>query len=1182
MRKLPPEAREGSKPVHPSTRWLIFPSSCGGNFVSGGRAKPFAQPLAAIMLALLFTCWPAIGGAASDPPSDLDMEVVVHLTGNGTPGPYRLKDHLIFENTDVVQKNGLVLRRDVDYSMDYDRGQISFSAALYTTDSLEIRYKKFKFNLRRRYFHRELVRAASEPPAAQSTSIRGTLAGVDKGGGLKFPSRQASSEIVLSGSKTFSFEVGSSEDVSLKQGLRLSAKGNAARNLEVSLQLSDQNMPALPEGSTKRLAELDKVQMLVKSRNFSGTLGDYYLTTPESELSFYQKKLKGVTAQARSGRASASVAFASTNGESFTNRFYGQDNKQGPYRLKGRNGETNITVLPGTESVWVDGEKMERGSNNDYSIDYGRGTLEFTPRRLVTSETRIAVDFEYSVEDYRRDFHGANVGASFLDGRLKLKASGILEEDDRNRPSAFTLSAEDRKILSDAGSDRIMASRDGAEFVGKGQGEYELAHDSLGVPYYRYAGSDSGSYRVSFSWVGPGKGSYSYIGGGICQYVYPGNGGFSPVVLLPLPESHSLLDLSLSLRPAENLKAEMEWAKSKRDKNTFSGKDDENNWGDALLVRSAYHRTDFQFLKPEFHLIRLEGEYRLIGRDFAPFGRVEPVEKARTWGLTEESVSTDEKTYQFSGLVAPSKSFQVDFGYGKLQAEGEFAVRKMSLGTQLVPVSWASAKAKTERIKSRMTGDGGATKDGLQTRNLVVLSSRYRRLYAELSWQRERNNAATWASAAERDNFDQLGGEVSLGLSPSLRTSTQLTYREGQGFQEKKSFGYSVRQRLSLRDFRAMLSSDLEFTRRIKKQSGSEGSENKWDLVTSRMDFYPPSQIVNVKFYHSQNQIHSSRRVDSYLEVEEGRGNYRYEDGDYVADPEGDFVRLSEWVGEGQPSSEVNKSVRVIFSPNKLSSRERPSFFWWRVARLLSTDSFLSLRGRLAGGRSLAFYFLYPLTGLPDKEILSQNVLVRHDLYFLDGSRPLNLRFRWEKSEEAERLLSNGDRQHETLKHELLLRSRISSVHFLELQIDAEEIEDKREGGTRDLVMGKGVSLGFTRRQARALELNASAQYRRRDQEISGTRVDIYSLSPKLVWSLLSRGRLKAEFRWTHLASPRGGGSLSYALSDGKGRGENCDWRLFFDYKWGSHIVTSAAYSGEVLAHRRAYHRARMELKAVF
>jgi hypothetical protein len=1118
--------------------------------------------------------------------SSFVQSIETYLVGDGRTGAYQLGDYYILEGTEKVKKvipgdgNGFFLERDKDYTFDYNNGRITFPTPLSNQDSLRVSYQKLNSTLRRKYFHRELVYSNPGESSGQNEEVRSQNLPKVKEQKFAFSKEKLSSDFALSGSKTFSFEVGSKKDPSLNQGLSLSARGNMAENLEVSLLLSDQNVPVTSSGTTKRLEELDKVLVQVKSTNFTGTLGDYYLKLSGSEFSPYDKKLKGIRGEANVGENSFAVAFASSKGEYFSNRFPGEENKQGPYQLRGKRGETGIMILPGTEKVWVDGEEMQRGSDNDYTIDYNRGTIQFTPHQLITAFSRITVDFEYSVENYQRDFYSGNVGTKFFDGKLEFKVTGISEKDNQDRPVAFALSSEDRNIISQAGNDAFKATKDGAESVGVGKGDYDLSYDSTGNPYYKYVGIDSGSYQVSFSYVGQGQGSYQYKGGGIYFYVYPGNGDFLPKIFLPLPNSHSLFDLGLSFSPGNAFQTQIEWAKSKKDLNTFSSKDDQDNWGDAFSLKSVYEESIWRLNK-----LKLEGSYKFSKKDFSPFGRVDLVEKERFWNLPDDSLSSDEETYQFNGAISPVKSILLNLDYGKLNLGKTFGSERKKLGLELFPANWISAKAQTERIESKNSAQENLTTQGKWIRNQFSLNHRISKLSATWGWEQEKRNTVALGETTDGNGFNQFSGAVSLEEFNPIKASTELIYRKDDKFEKSwqdQSSSHIWRNRLSLRDYRGMLSSDLEFVQNTKKYQDLSGADNKENLILTRLDFYPPNQIINLKFYHSQNQIHSAGQVNTYVDVGEGKGEYRYEAGEYVPDPEGNFILVTEWVGDFRPSLDLNKSIRLIFSPYKVASRGNAGSFWSGWGKIFSTDSFISLTGKFGGKENWTSYFLYPLGKIPRDTVLSRDFTVRHDLYLLPDNRRLNFRLRWENQENENNLLSLGGEKERITRKKLLIKSSLSSRYLFESELEDNKQTTSSGSGSRYLINGKALKISLSQRRSNSLEVNLSGEYKRNEEKLQRLKANFLSLGPELLWSFLSCGRLKAQFKWTHLSSSPKERSLPYQISEDKRKGENYDWRFLFDYKLNQYITFSIIYGGEKQSGIQAEHTGKMEVKAYF
>ena len=1118
--------------------------------------------------------------------SSLVQSVEIYLVGDGHTVLYQLGDYYILEGSEKVKKvvpgdgNGSSLERDKDYTFDYNNGLITFPTPLSNQDSLWVSYQKLNLNLRKKYFHRELVYSTQDGSFGQNDESESQIIPKTKERDFAFNREKLPSDFILSGSKTFSFEVGSKTDPSLRQGLSLSARGNMSENLEVSLLLSDQNVPVTSQGTTKRLEELDKVLIQVKSPNFTGILGDYDLKLSGSQFSLYEKKLKGVRGEANVGDNFFSAALASSKGEYFSNKFQGVENKQGPYQLKGKKGETGIMILPGTERVWVDGNEMQRGSDNDYTIDYSKGTIQFTPHQLITADSRINADFEYSEENYQGDFYSGSLGTKFFDGKLEFKATGINEKDNQDHPLSFALSSEDRDILSRAGNDISKADKDGAEFVGEGKDDYDLAYDSLGNPYYQYVGSDSGSYQVSFSWVGEGKGSYQYKGGGIYSYVYPGNGDFLPKIFLPLPQSHSLFDLALSFLPTPTLDAQIEWAKSKKDLNTFSSKDDQNNWGDAFFLKSVYENNDLGLTQ-----LKLEGVYRFLKKDFSPFGRVDFVEKERLWNLPDDSLKANEETYQFNGVISPIKSILLNLDYGKLNLEKTFKSQRQKLGLELFPANWISAKAKTERIESKKFDQGNLNTEGKWIKNQFSLNHRISKLSTTWGWEQEKKTTFSSGAITDGNRFNQLSGEASLEQLNEIKASTELSYREDDKFEKwwkGESFSYIWRNRLSLRDYKKMLSSDLEFVRRIKRYQELSGVDTKENLLSTRLDFYPPSQIFNLKFYHSQNQVHSAQRLDTYVDVGEGKGEYLYEDGEYVPDPDGNFILVTEWVGDFAPSLDLNKSIRLIFSPYKMASRRSANSFWSQLGKIFSTDSFINLSGKFGGNKNWTSYFLYPLNKIPGDSVLSQDFTMRHDLYLLPDYRRLNFRLRWEKEDDENNLLSLGGEKEKVIRKKLLIKSFFSPRYLFESELEDEKQTKSGGSEAKYLINGKAFKMNLTQKRSNALELSLSTEYKKSEEKIQKLRANFFSLSPELLWSLCSYGRLKAQFKWTHLSSSLKERSLPYQVSEGKRRGENYDWHFFFDYKLNQYITSSIIYSGEKEPGIKTKHTGKMEVKAYF
>ena len=282
--------------------------------------------------------------------------------------------------------------------------------------------------------------------------------------------------------------------------------------------LTDENTPIQPEGNTERLDELDKVFIQIKHKNASGTFGDYELNRKQGEFGYISRKLQGLMGEFNFENENGYVAIASSRGKFNTNNFNGQDGVQGPYLLSGINNEKDIIIIAGSEKVYVDGVEMKRGERNDYIIEYSNSRITFTPNRLITSASRITVDFEYTDRRYARNFFGTGVQSQFFDKKLGVQFQYIREGDNQDAPIDISLSDSDKKILAAAGDNRNAATKSGVNLavpdsLGNIHGTYQKVDtliNNQAFSYYVYSPGDSlALYNVAFSYVGDGLGDYS-------------------------------------------------------------------------------------------------------------------------------------------------------------------------------------------------------------------------------------------------------------------------------------------------------------------------------------------------------------------------------------------------------------------------------------------------------------------------------------------------------------------------------------------------------------------------------------------------------------------------------------------------------------------------------------------------
>jgi len=337
---------------------------------------------------------------------------------------YQLKSFPIIVNSEKIFVDDIFLSRSQDYEIDYNSGYIYFKRTIPLNSNLKINYKIIPIDIKREY-KRRLFTPKEEKQKSE----------IQRGEMTKKREPTPESSLQVSGTKTFSVSLGSKRSLSPDQSLNVNISGNVSKDVSILAILSDQELPFQPEGTTEELSDFDQKLIKISSPNFSATMGDFRASLSDSELVFFSRALEGVSANAKFRSLNLDVIpSAIPKGESASKTIYGVEG-QSEYRID-VNGRF-VVVKAGSEIVWLNGEKMTRGEDNDYIIrDYGDPTIEFTNKHLITSNDVIRVDFEYIQEDaaYGRELHGASAGLNLLDERAKVVLSWAVEADDKNKP----------------------------------------------------------------------------------------------------------------------------------------------------------------------------------------------------------------------------------------------------------------------------------------------------------------------------------------------------------------------------------------------------------------------------------------------------------------------------------------------------------------------------------------------------------------------------------------------------------------------------------------------------------------------------------------------------------------------------------------------------------------------------
>ncbi len=556
---------------------------------------------------------------------------VVH--GDGSPGPYRLGRRFV-GGTFKVEQQSLPDSLTVS-SWNIIDETVTFNRTVAEGDSAVVIFTAAPDWLRKAY---TLSSTDYKPVGGIRQSHDSNRDRIPK----PFPG------LNFGGSKTFEVSTGTDRAVALNQTLRLNISGKITDDITLNAAISDQNIPITPEGNTRELSELDRVLIELRGRNFSADMGDTDLKRSLGRWQTYARRLSGAHLKVNRGNVTVFGSGAVSEGRYMSTTISPVEGNQGPYRLIAGDGSTHISIIPGTERIWINGEQLTRGYNYDYTIDYTTGELLFSENRIIGSDMRIVIDYEYTSDSYRRNFFSGGTDSEAFDGRLKIGVVAVREADDPDRPVFGELDDLSRNALADAG-DSLAAVNGIRKAADDSTGTYDIVDGHL-----VFNPPGKGTHNATFSWIGENMGSYRYKGGGIYEFVPSGQRGpgseahYNPVAVVKGPVAHTLAGINISFDPVSMLHIESEFAGSSLDRNTLSGMDDSDNNGGAYRFEAH--------LSPEIEVgvplkFDIAAKHRSLDDNFMPIDRDRTAEENRSWGLPLVSVQDRETISEFSGGV---------------------------------------------------------------------------------------------------------------------------------------------------------------------------------------------------------------------------------------------------------------------------------------------------------------------------------------------------------------------------------------------------------------------------------------------------------------------------------------------------------------------------------------------------
>ncbi|WP_207533527.1 hypothetical protein [Desertivirga arenae] len=804
-----------------------------------------------------------------------------------------------------------------------------------------------------------------------------------------------------SGSISRSVGVGNNHDLALNSNMTLQLSGKITDDLEILAAISDDNIPIQAEGNTQQLNEFDKVFIQLKRKNSILTGGDYEIRRPDSYFMNFFKRTQGAsfsTSYSSKGwKYKSGLSMAVAKGRSSRLQLNGIEGNQGPYRITGANGEQAIVVLSGTERVYVDGVLMQRGQENQYTINYNLAEITFTAKKLITQNSRIIIEFEYSDKNYSRSLTYFNQEA--YSEKINFKLNYYNEQDNKNKPFLQDLTDQQKSYLKEIGNSINEAYISNIDTVDFNTTEVLYKQiDTLGASgVYVYSTNPAlAHYRPGFSFVGTNAGNYristnSLANGRVFEYLPPiaglKQGDYEPVSLLVTPKKKQLVTLGTDFKPSKNTLVSTELAFSDNDVNLFSNIGNKENQGFAFRFLT---RNSLSFKKDSTSTkLITTANYEHTSRNFSFLERYRAVEFERDFNLFGITPRGAEHLLSFSASLFKTRERNITYQFNCFTRDSLYSGFQNSLEGQFLINNFRLS------YSGKFLNSSSNINSGYFLRQKADLSREFKYAIAGLNFEQEHNKTNLMGSLLSGNSFafDQytayLSSPGSSGNFYKVQYSKRFDKLPISGALREYSAADVISGELGIR---TRTNSTLTITTTYRdinyREQTSQPQENS---LLGRLDytFSALKGFINSSIFYEIGPGREPKREFSYLEVITGQGAYAWNDYNNNGIKELNEFEIARYQDQARyirVYQNTNEFINSTYNTVNITARITPASVWknldgiFKVINRFSSQSAFKTERKLTGEKGFAAY--YPLSSVEDQKLISDNTYIRNTLFF--------------------------------------------------------------------------------------------------------------------------------------------------------------------------------------------------------
>ena len=1106
-----------------------------------------------------------------------------------------------------------VLVKNVDtttYVIDYLKSQLIWKKKP-SLDSIEVMYRVLPLSFSKKYFHKDIKRLETNffmnPYYYDENEANKNQPFVDFG------------NVDYAGSFGRALSFGNSQDVVLNSQFNLQLEGDLGDSIKLTGAITDNTIPFQPEGNTQQIQEFDRIFLQLSKKKAQLIAGDFDIKRPTGYfMNFYKRVQGGYVSNAyktgKFGENKIAIGASLAKGKFVRNVLVSLEGNQGPYKLTGPNGEQYFVVLAGTERVYIDGVQLKRGEELDYIIDYNSAEITFMPKRIITKDLRIVVEYEFSDKNYLNSLFYLNDEWQ-INKKVQVRLNAYSNQDAKNQSIQQSLDSSQKRFLALLGdsihrayypSARLQDTFSNSKILYK-KTDTVVAAVLFSNIYVFSTNPDSAKYSLSFTSVGVGNGNYrqsiNSANGRVYEWIAPINntkqGDYEPILVLITPKQQQLFTLGTSIKIDSNKNLMIETALSNYDPNTFSAIDNETHLGTALKIIYDEKRE----MNKKKMILFSKVNYEFVQDRFKPLERFRNVEFARDWNISLTAIPENEHLGNVTFSLLKSNFAKIEYQFGTYLRGNSFK------GFQQVASFFYNKNGFRFLANGNMMTQSSFEINGKFYRPAIEIEKRVKALknttigskyIVEHNDLRSANKDSLLSTAF---SFDALTAYIKSNTESKNNYSFEYTLRHDRTRKDNQFKQSTLGQTFSLlSNIASIKNHEIKFVgayRMLQISDTTITSLKPDESLLGRLEynFSLFKNVISGNVLYELGSGQELKREYTYVEVPVGQGLYVWRDYNNdnlkqlnefelaVFPDEKRYIRIFTPTNQYVKAKYAQYNQSISINPKNLFSVSNKSIIK-NVVSAIYVQSTIQLNNRFIGTQGLEQYNPF-IRNFSDSLLINNTSSVVNSFFInrfnnkwgvdyiqsiISGKTLLNYGIDGRRNIDHQVRMRMNIKQYFTLGCTLKKGNKIVESQFLETR--NYEIENK--------IAEPNITLLLFKNQLRIL---TSYKYDIRKNALlyGGEKSISDNINIDLKYNIVSSGNINIKTTYSSISyNGTSNSTIGYIMLDGLQKGNNWLWQVGFEKRISKNIEMSLQYEGRKPASTNTIHTGRASVRAIF